>query len=178
MNVDFPGFALISGTDENAGKYVDKDGNFFRLQGNRMVAVDNASSIEVSAPAPLGQIVGQPTPEQIEAMRREAAGATLTHDSPDYDAPKREEKPATAEQLQDEANGDSMHAPQGDTSDEYKAAAAVAARADELIASNSPSEIRSMLEAAKAQGVEVEILDGDDADAVRLNAEQLAAITE
>lgn len=170
--MDYAGYALISGGDDN-GKYVDKGGNLYRLQDGKMIAVKTGTPHAAVPIEQEGKLIAGIQPKQLELP-----GAKGT------------ERPATPEQLANEASGDSdLVAPslakEGEVI-EHEAEEDPAtpvngdgehARVEAILTDLAPHEIQAMLHAARNRGIDVPVLQGDDEMTNRRNAETLARIT-
>lgn len=165
---DIAGFALISGNDENAGKYVDGKGKLYRRQGHQMISVETGAAINFAV---------QKQDEFPPPQRLELPGS------------KREEKLVTFEQMEAEASGEGSLAAEltakpadvieaSAEEDGASALGGVTDRTEQVMLDYSPDEIRLMLQAARSKGVDVTILEGDDEITTRTNAASLARIAE
>jgi len=171
MSLDVPGFAMISG-GELSGRYVDRNGNIFRREGDNMIA-ENGATVSVVDQEKAGRVVGRVrpslSPEAIQAMEDEAAGNVRAMSL------RQAEKPPTAEAMMAETIGEG-HSVAMEPSPEYKEEDA---KVSSIMSTYTPAQVRDMLHEAAKQGDDsVLVMEGEDETSVRLNAIALASIVE
>lgn len=170
--MDFVGFALVSGGDDN-GKYVDGKGNLYRYTNGKMIAVETGTSHVAVEQEQEGKLIGGPLPPSLPGGKHQEKGATPTQlaeeSSGEPGIVGTIKEPPSDEEL--ESLAEEVGATVKVDVDDFDT------RVASILSDNTADEVRLYLMAARNRGMDVAVLQGDDEATVRANAEALARIT-